>query len=97
MLEWLRKRAPAALHDAPRKVKVYLNPLHAMLHAAEKRKGAHLTETEVLQVRDETVSVEMTEEQAQRFYASLDAQMPIGRMSPDRIWEEWQEIRDQVR
>ena len=97
MFEWLRKRTPAAPHDTQHKVKVYLNPLHAMLHAAEKRKGAHLTEAEVLQVRDETVSVEMTEEQAQRFYASLDDRMPMGRMNPDRIWEEWQEIRGQVR
>ena len=96
MFEWLRRRKAEVSQNDQTKVKVYLNPLHAMLHAAEKQKGAPLTEAEVLHVRDTTVAVEMTEEQAERFYASLDAQVEVHRMNPDRIWEEWQEIRDQI-
>jgi hypothetical protein len=38
----------------------------------------------------------MTRSQAVKFYAALDAQTPIPRLDPDRIWEEWQEIRGQV-
>ena len=96
MFDWFRTRKPLVSQDEQPKVKVYLNPLHAMLHAAEKQKGAPLTKTEVLQVRDTTVAVEMTSEQANRFYASLDAQVEVHRMNPERIWEEWQEIRNQV-
>ena len=96
MFDWFRKRKPQVQHDEQPKVKVYLNPLHAMLHAAEKQKGAPLTEAEVLQVRDTTVAVDMTDEQAKRFYASLDAQVQVHRMDPERIWEEWQEIRGRI-
>jgi hypothetical protein len=34
--------------------------------------------------------------QAERFYAALDAQMPIPRLDPERIWEQWQAMRDRV-
>jgi hypothetical protein len=90
-----RKRNEGANSDA-KTVRVYLNPLHAMLGAAEKQKGSPLTEAEVLHVRDTTVAIDMTPKQAEKFYASLDAQMPIGRLDPTRLWEEWQEVRDQV-
>jgi hypothetical protein len=55
-----------------------------------------LTEAEVLAVRDSAVSVQMTESQAEKFYESLDSQVPVHRMNPDRIWEEWQEIREKI-
>lgn len=96
MFSWFRKRQAEGRAGELSKVKVYLNPLHAMLHAAESRKGSPLTEAEVLQIRDTTVAIEMTEEQAAKFYASLDAQVQVYRMNPDRIWEEWQEIRHQI-
>jgi hypothetical protein len=96
MFGWFRKRRSEIPQDAQAMVRVYLNPLHAMLHAAEQRKGAPLTQAEVLQVRDMAVAVEMTEEQARRFYASLDAQVQVHRMNPDRIWEEWQDMRHQI-
>lgn len=90
-----RKRTEATDSDA-KTVRVYLNPLHAMLGAAEKQKGSSLTEAEVLHVRDTTVAIDMTLKQAKKFYASLDAQMPIGRLDPNRLWEEWQDVRDHV-
>jgi hypothetical protein len=74
-------------------VKVYLNPLVSMLIAGEKQKGAPLTEAEVLEIRDTTVAVEMPASKAKIFYASLDAQVPVHRISPENIWQEWQEIR----
>jgi hypothetical protein len=92
---WLKKRNAVPEHE--QKVRVYVNPLIAMLYAAERKKGAPLTEAEVLHIRDTTVSVEMTPSQAQKFYASLDAQVSVHRMNPDHLWAEWQEIRDQVR
>ena len=77
-------------------VKVYLNPLMTLLAGKERQKGSPLTEAEVLAVRDSAVFVQMTKAQAQKFCESLDSQVPVYRMDPDRIWEEWQEIRDKV-
>jgi len=93
---WFGRKKNGATGSDAETVKVYLNPLHAMLGAAEKKKGSPLTEAEVLHVRDTTVAIDMTPEQAEKFYASLDALMPIGRLNPARIWEEWQEVRDHV-
>ena len=93
---WFGRRRNEGANSDDKTVRVYLNPLHAMLGAAEKKKGSPLTEVEVLLVRDTTVEVDMTPKQAEKFYASLDAQMPIGRLNPTRLWEEWQEVRDQV-
>lgn len=76
------------------KVKVYLNPLVMLLEGAEQQKGTPLTREEVIQVRDNAGFVMMSPEQADKFYTSLDAQMPIHRIDPEQIWEEWQAIRD---
>jgi hypothetical protein len=85
-------------HEAePKLVKVYLNPLIMLLAGAEKQNGRPLTQEEVLHIRDTAVSVMMTPEQAKKFYKSMDAQVPVHRMNPDRVWEEWQEIRNEVR
>jgi hypothetical protein len=81
----------------PPQVKVFLNPLVMLLAGAEKQKGRPLTREEVLQIRDTAVSVMMSPEQAEKFYKSLDAQVPVRRMNPARVWEEWQEIRDQMK
>jgi hypothetical protein len=77
-------------------VTVFLNPLAMLLAARERQKGAPLTEAEVLEVRDNAVCTQMPRSQAERFYASLDAQIPIPRLDPERIWEEWQAVRDHV-
>jgi hypothetical protein len=77
-------------------VKVFLNPLVVLLAGAEKKKGEPLTREEVLDIRDNAAFVMMSPEQARKFYSSLDAQVSVHRMNPDRIWEEWQEIRHQV-
>jgi hypothetical protein len=47
----------------------------------------------VLEVRDNAVCSQLPLSQAEKFYASLDAQMPIPRLNPERIWEEWQAAR----
>jgi hypothetical protein len=77
-------------------VRVFLNPLVALLVAAERQKGSPLTEAEVLEVRDGAVCTQMPLSQAERFYAVLDAQMSLPRLDPERIWEEWQKVRDQI-
>jgi hypothetical protein len=81
----------------PAQVKVYLNPLAVLLAGAEKQKGQPLTREEVMHVRDTAVFIMMSPDQAEKFYKSLDSQVPIHRMNPDRVWEEWQEIRGQVK
>jgi hypothetical protein len=77
-------------------VKVFLNPLYMLLAGAEKQKGRPLTQDEVLAVRDSAVHIMMPPEQAKKFYESLDSQVRVYRMNPDRVWEEWQEIRDKL-
>ena len=84
---------PAA--DEPM-VTVYLNPLVILLVGRERQKGSPLTEAEVIAVRDQAQGIPMTRSQAEKFYASLDGQMPIPRLDPERIWEEWQEVRQRV-
>lgn len=77
-------------------VTVFLNPLVMLLVARERQKGSPLTEAEVLEVRDEAACTQMPLSQAERFYAALDAQLPIPRLAPERVWEQWQAVRDQV-
>jgi hypothetical protein len=77
-------------------VAVFLNPLAMLLAARERQKGAPLTEAEVLQVRDTAMCTRMPLSQAERFYAALDVQVPIPRLNPERIWDEWQAIRDRI-
>lgn len=95
----LFKRTPANAQVAPStgsQVKVYLNPLVVLLAGAEKQKGRPLTREEVLAVRDSAAHVMMSPEQAKKFYESLESQSPVHRMNPDRVWEEWQEVRQHL-
>jgi hypothetical protein len=87
--------APPIETSQTSQIKVYLNPLVILLAGAEKQKGRPLTREEVLHVRDNAAFVMMSPEQAQKFYDTLDSQVPVHRLNPDRIWEEWQEIRGQ--
>ena len=77
-------------------VLVFLNPLVMLLAGRERQKGAPLTREEVLAVRDSAKCMKLPRSAAEKFYATLDAQMPIPRIDPDRCWEEWQEIRQQL-
>ncbi len=95
MFGWF-KRKPSFTLEQEKTVKVYLNPLMALLHGAERTKGSYLTQEEVLSIRDNAAFIMMAPEQASVFYRSLDAQVAVHRMNPDRLWEEWQEIRDHV-
>jgi acyl carrier protein len=81
---------------APLQVKVFLNPLVVLLAGAEKQKGQPLTRDEVLAIRDAASFVMMSPEQADRFYAAMDKQVPVYRINPEKIWEEWQEIRLEI-
>ncbi|WP_439625711.1 hypothetical protein [Gemmata sp.] len=77
-------------------IPVFVNPLVMLLSARERQKGSPLTEAEALEVRDGAACIRMPLSQAERFYAALDARMPIPRLHPERLWEQWQAIRDQV-
>lgn len=77
-------------------IPVFLNPLVMLLAARERQKGSPLTEVEVLEVRDGAACTQMPLSQAERFYAALDAQMPIPRLNPERVWDQWQAARDRV-
>lgn len=77
-------------------VPVFLTPLILLLTAAERRKGSPLTEQEVLNIRDRAQCMLMTRSQADAFYATVDAAAPVALLDPERIWEEWQEVRDEV-
>jgi hypothetical protein len=92
MFGWFKKRSTKQEPTVP----VFLNPLVMLLAGAEKQKGSPLTEQEVLKVRDNARCIAMTQSQAEKFYASLDAQIPLPRIDPERIWEEWQAIRGQL-
>jgi hypothetical protein len=78
------------------KVPVFLNPLVMLLAARERQKGQPLTEAEVIEVRDGAVCSLMTLSQAERFYTELDARAPVLRLDPERLWEQWQAVRDRL-
>ncbi|MCA9229373.1 MAG: hypothetical protein KDA57_01870 [Planctomycetales bacterium] len=94
MFRWFKKRLTSA-SDEPQ-VPVFLNPLVMLLAGAEKQKGSPLTREEVHAVRDGAQCMMMPVSQAEKFYASLDAQMPIPRLDPEKIWEEWQTVREEL-
>lgn len=77
-------------------VPVPLNPLIWLLGAREKQKGAPLTEAEVHAIRDEAKCVVMPPENANAFFSVLDAQAPVPRIDPERVWVEWQRIRPEI-
>jgi hypothetical protein len=96
MWEWLTRRFRSTPNSGEKTVKVYLNPLVMLIAGAERQKGRPLTKAEVLRIRDSAASTQMPVAQARKFYASLDEQMPIPRLNPDKIWEEWQAARDRI-
>lgn len=77
-------------------MEVCLNPLVMLLAATEKKNGRPLTREEVLAVRDKAAHIVMSREEARKFYEAMDGQMQVPRIGPDRVWEEWQEIRERV-
>lgn len=44
-------------------------------------------------MRDDAACTQMPLSKAEKSYAPLDARMPIPRLNPARIWEEWQAVR----
>ena len=96
MFGWFKRRKQRGADPNEPMVKVFLNPLIMLLAGAERQKGSPLTEAEVLHVRDTAVCVQMTQSQANKFYESLDSQMPVPRLNPEFIWDEWQAVRDRI-
>ena len=96
MFGWFKRLNQNVADSNEPMVTVFLNPLMMLLAGAERQKGSPLTEAEVLHVRDTAVCVQMTQSQANKFYESLDSQMPIPRLNPDSIWDEWQAVRDKI-
>jgi hypothetical protein len=96
MFGWFKKRNRNVANPNEPMVTVFLNPLMMLLAGAERQKGSPLTEAEVLRVRDTAACVQMTQSQANKFYESLDSQMPIPRLNPESIWDEWQAVRDRI-
>lgn len=90
MFNWLFGKRPAA-DDEPQ-VRVYAYPLVGLLWDREEAKGAPLTEAEVLEIRDRAHFLMMPESQARKFWAAMDAKIPMPRLDPDNIWEEWQAL-----
>jgi hypothetical protein len=71
---------------------VFTPPLVAVLLAAEREKGAPLTEAEVLAVRDDAVTMTVPASvlgqlQRSRGYTDLD---------PDDCWRQWRAVREQL-
>jgi len=93
MFNWFRKKiGHSPENPGEPKVRVYPNPLVGLLDDFEAAKGAPLTREEVLAVRDNAKWIEMTQSQADKFYAAFDARIKLPRLDPDRIWEEWQAL-----
>jgi hypothetical protein len=73
-------------------VQVFVPALVAVLQQAEADKGEPLTEEEVIEIRDNAVSITVRHSQAQamaskRGYPDLD---------PENVWEEWQAVRSEL-
>ena len=92
-----RNQRQSSVESQAGQIKVYLNPLVILLTAAEKQKGSPLSHDEVLAVRDNAAFVMMSPEQSQRFYDGLDSKVSVIRIDPDRVWEEWQALRKEMR
>ena len=93
MLGWFKRKSNQRESSDERQVLVFLNPLVMLLAGRERQKGSPLTKEEVLAVRDSAQCIMMSKSQAEKFYASLDGQVSVPRINPDRCWEEWQELR----
>ncbi|MGD9918922.1 MAG: hypothetical protein AB7U46_12965 [Paenirhodobacter sp.] len=84
-----RKPAPAAPVASETPVLVFLPPLVTVLTAAERAKGAPLTESEVLEIRDRATvmavrAADAAVAAARRGYADIVA---------EDAWREWQRHR----
>ncbi len=73
-------------------IPVFIPALVVLLHDAERRKGTPLTESEVLAIRDRGVCIMMAVERA----IALDEKRGYNDLDPERIWEQWQEARQQL-
>jgi hypothetical protein len=68
---------------------VHVPPLVAILSFREKAKGAPLTQSEVLAVRDQAPCMALPRQEA----TQLAAGRGYDDIDPENAWEEWQAVR----
>ena len=74
----------------PEKLLIYPMPsLVSTLLNRERAKGSPLTEAEVIQIRDQSPSVAVPIDVAQK----IDAERGYKDIDPEQCWEQWQEAR----
>jgi hypothetical protein len=71
---------------------VFMPALVVLLHHSERQKGSPLTEQEVLDIRDKGVCMMLRVEHA----IALDEKRGYNDIDPERVWEQWQEVRTQL-
>ena len=71
---------------------VFIPALVAILHMLEKRKGALLTETEVLEARDNAVCMAMPASEA----SLMEEKRGYSDIVAEDAWNEWQRVRTQI-
>jgi len=76
----------------PQLIPVFIPGLVVLLHHAERQKGSPLTEQEVLSIRDNGSCMMMRVEHA----IALDEKRGYNDIDPERVWEQWQEARNQI-
>ena len=76
----------------PRLIPVFMPALVLILRDAERKKGGPLTEREVLSIRDKGACMMLRVEHA----IELDEKRGYNDIDPERVWEQWQEVRAQL-
>lgn len=79
-------------HDEDPLCFVFMPALVVILHAAEKEKGAPLTEAEVLAIRDDAVCMTVPLSVAN----DLERSRGYSDISPEDCWDEWLSVREQI-
>jgi hypothetical protein len=74
-------------------VPFFIHSLAFHLAQAEQRKGAPLTEEEVLRVRDQALCVMVTVEQARAMSEARVRATGRRDLDPDNVWADWQRLR----
>ncbi|KPA90715.1 hypothetical protein [Pseudomonas asplenii] len=72
---------------------VFVPALVVILTAAEQKKGAPLSEAQVLEIRDNAACISLPVEVAQ----AMDDSRGYPDISAENCWHEWQQLRAEVR
>ena len=71
------------------KIHYFIPSLASILRRAELSKGAPLTESEVMDIKDNATAIAVTPEIAQE----MDAKRGYCDIDPENCWTEWQALR----